>query len=1153
MTASMRFAETDYPGEVEDMFAETDPAPSCVAVAGYALVASATSTQALVFAIASGSGVDPIALPLQRHTSHRSPSLSAWPASASADKLHCMGVAVLTGDGVLRVYPRVRIGDPGRHRCDQIRVGSALAASVGIEPEEMVSLKVVRAVDARFYVFGGRGSVAVVRDVGGRLMVRPLGRADGDERGSLRFGKMFYSAIRSIGGSARWDADWERGEGVHEIVACTATNTVSGVVCVKSGGVVERWGEDGMLWSFNVFDFHAGRDPQRSVLTAGLTNDDTLAVLVRSAVPGNVGHGLVTFDVQSVEAIPRRIEMTVPLNDGQVDADFPCLMVLAGDIAYFYISSTRTIAWLSVARGVPAEGQVQGNTSLENDVGMLQVINASFGMPEAAATGGIAAFIRREGVWIVSSAVPAPVSLDKDFPNTSLTSIKDAAPIFWRSFLQYSADQKGAAKATLCALIASLCRDGFDVVEGLSELVERASRKITTSIHDPDTAPMDLLIDTELKKKEEQHKMFLSLLSDAEVFSEVRPDAPSITDDRLWSAIQVNSRSAVVTDGEKLSSARRVRELENRYARDGFAHRFNEALSASVLGSEHIRGSERSGSRVGTMLDEAIAEEGPSVLAEALILGGSDMSSTRGGRARNDSATRLYRFPHEFQRFLPALDRCLSDKLAKMQTEQNITDENEDGDGSHHRRAAQNAVLLSCEAVIEVMQGSRRARESTVELLESIPGAMDGVQNWMFDSRTCGSILMKIAQKALDIGSKTRQMEGGQLFRAAVIVIDEILSRTPFDEPNGNTRDGRLKRSGTAKKRRRLDSLFTGSERGRELRTALELLRRNGLDQDAFRLAEKHGDYATMLSLRVSSRDFDGFMEESLEKFGSEFALFAFDWLEERGELRLLLRGHSVDPESTLSGSRVGRSHRMKELLSSYFRVDRKNLSNLAWIHWISQGDLDAAVESLVTQTRRVSTAGKEGSAINSMVLSSIARLAIRARGDAQGSVADDMSTASQYINGRLLLSKLQKTVDADSDCLLSTEELIRRFVDESPTVSESLAERVVLASEALEFSEVEEDSLQALQDYIWKRCIERQSDLWVPLVDKMGSVSDVEMRQRLKATALYKAATQITMTETRMTEMIGRGVLAATEFEKQDCVPQMATLVKAAVSLAVA
>jgi len=170
-------------------------------------------------------------------------------------------------------------------------------------------------------------------------------------------------------------------------------------------------------------------------------------------------------------------------------------------------------------------------------------------------------------------------------------TISDAVPGLWRSFLQYCADQRGAAKASLRGLVNSLDADDFDIVEALSEIVEKTSRNIVTSDQDPDKAPLSLLIDTELEKKYQQHILFMKLLSDTQVFSEVRPDAPSTTDDRLWDAIKISSRYSVVTDGEKLSSARRIRDLENLQASGGYSQRFNDAASTSLIGSEAVRSS----------------------------------------------------------------------------------------------------------------------------------------------------------------------------------------------------------------------------------------------------------------------------------------------------------------------------------------------------------------------------------------------------------------------------------------------------------------------------------------------------------------------------------------------------------------------------------
>lgn len=1160
MTASARFAETDFPAEVEDLMSSlpADCSPSCCAVAGYAIIASPTTPHALVFAIAAGSGLDAVSIPLQPRTGRHAPALAAWTASQRGDTLLAVAVAALTRDAVLRVYRSVDVRSQTRPRADQVRVGTALASSVRLDVPPP-ALRVCRATDGALYVFGGRGSAAIVHDRGGRLEVHSLLRSPDAETGSIRFGAMFYSAIRSIGAVAgARDDDWEKGEGPHYIIACspTAGAGAPGVIVVRRAGEVERWGPDGLLWTFSVFDFEGGRESTRSVLSAGVTSDDTAVLLVQSRSQSDPGHKIVCFDVRSAESTPRRTEMVVSLNDDHVDPDSQRLMVVSGDIAYFYVEAKKTMAWLSVARGVSSEGQVQGSTTVDSDLKVLSIVDASFGLLEAATTGGIAAFIHASGVWLVSSAVPAPISLDKDMPSTGLTSVAGAVPVFWRSLLQYSADQKGAAKASLLGLVKALMAEGFDVTEALSELVETISRKIIVSDHDPENAPMNLLVDTELEKKYVQHRLFLKLLTDAEVFSEVRPDAPSVTEDRIWDAMKLKSRYAIVTDGEKLASARRVRDLENRHASGEYYHRFNDAASHSLAGSDRVMGSIVSKSMRENIDEETAPIDGQSVLSAALALGGADICGRNHEKSQEDGVTRLYRYPHEFHRFLPSLDRCMSESLSRLQSEHNMADDNGAAEGAAYRRAAQNTILLSCEAAIEVVQGSREARETAVELMASLPNSMNGVDNWMSDPKTCGGVLMKIAQKALEIGARSRQSEGQQMMRAAALVIDELLSRTSFDETmTQNRAAGQVRRPGesTPQKRRRIDPIFEGTERGKEVRAALDMLRERGMDYDAFGLAEKYGDYGTMLALRVSSLDFDNFMEDGMRKFGDEFGLFCFHWLEERGQIRLLLRGQTRHPDANKGDVYVGRSDRLNALLSRYFRTERGKFSNLAWIHWISQGDADAASDCLVAQTRKISVPGKKGSAINTAALSSIAKLAMQATESRGADVGGKHKASHEYVTGRLLLTKLQAKLEPEGDTLRSSDDLIRQFIDESPTGSESLAENVVMAIEALQYLNMEATEAQNLQDYVWRRCVERQSNVWVPVVRKMSTASDVEMRQRLQDTALYRAAARLGLSEKVISEVIGRGALEASEFAKLNCVSEVARLVRVAVSLAVA
>lgn len=1155
MTSSARFAETDFPAEVEDLMSSlpSDSALSCCAVAGYAVIASANCSQALVFAIAVGSALDSVSIPLQSHQDSCAPSLATWTRSQRTDSLTSVAVAALTRDGTLRVYNSVDVRSRSRPRAEQVRLGSALAASVR-DDTAPPALHVCRAIDGSLYVFGGRGSGAIVHDRGGRLHVRPLFRSTDADTGSIRFGAMFYSAIKSIGAVAGGrDDDWENGTGGHEIITCKATAGQPGVIVVRKAGEVERWGSEGRLWSFSVFDFEGGRDSARSVLSAGVTTDDTAVLLVQSRSEVGTGHKIVCFDVRSSESIPKRTEMVVPLNDDHVDPDSQCLMVVSGDIAYFYVEGKKTMAWLSVARGVPPEGQVQGSTTVDSDLRVLSMVDASYGLPESATTGGIAAFIHASGVWLVSSSVPAPVSLDDAVPMAGLTSVAAAAPDIWRSLLQYSADQKGAAKASLRGLVKSLLAEGFDVSESLCELVRLTSRKIIVSDQDPESTPLALLIDTELQKKCVQHRMFLRYLADAEIFSGIRPDSPSVTEDRIWDAISIQSRFHVVTDGEKLASARRVRDLENRHSAGGYSYRFNGAASKGAMGSERTASDLLSRSRRGIIENEETLANSENVLKSALSLGGTEASEATHATLVDEVATRLYRFPHEFHSFLPALERCMMDSLSKMQAEQDMAADISAESWRIYRRAAENTVLLSCEAAIEVVQGSKEARSEADAIFETLPHDMDGIDNWMADSKTCGDMLMRIAQRALEIGVKGRQSDESQVTSAAFLVIDELLSRTSEKSAwNDRSPDsGRRWGESTPQKRRRTDLAFENTTRGKEVRSALDMLRNNGMTNEAFVLAEKYGDYGTMLALKVSSSDFNQFMEDALEKFGDGFGLFSFHWLEDRGHVRLLLQGGNL--HHGVRDAHLSRSNRLNRLLSEYFRTDRAALSNLSWIHSISQGDYEAASSSLVSQTKKVSVPGREGSAINTAVLGSIAKLALRVADGDQHDRRNLNSSDYEFISGRLLLANLQGELDPNSGTLRPCNELIRELMKKSATESDRLSEQVAMAIEALQYSEIDANDAQLAMDHVWYSCVERQRNLWIPLVKSLGSTNDMEMRKTLRNTALYRAAVRVDLKEPAIAEVISRGAFDHSEFAKLGCLPEVARLMRATVSLAAA
>ena len=113
MSPSARFEEADFLLEIDDHL----PYPhTLTAIAGYAVLASHTR-RALVFGIGADSGLDPVSLSLQPNRTNRPPSLFAWMETQHDGAAPTIGVAALTTDGVLRVFPYVVVRGAERPQC----------------------------------------------------------------------------------------------------------------------------------------------------------------------------------------------------------------------------------------------------------------------------------------------------------------------------------------------------------------------------------------------------------------------------------------------------------------------------------------------------------------------------------------------------------------------------------------------------------------------------------------------------------------------------------------------------------------------------------------------------------------------------------------------------------------------------------------------------------------------------------------------------------------------------------------------------------------------------------------------------------------------------------------------------------------------------
>ena len=87
--------------------------------------------------------------------------------------------------------------------------------------------------------------------------------------------------------------------------------------------------------------------------------------------------------------------------------------------------------------------------------------------------------------------------------------------------------------------------------------------------------------------------------------------------------------------------------------------------------------------------------------------------------------------------------------------------------------------------------------------------------------------------------------------------------------------------------------------------------------------------------------------------------------------------------------------------------------------------------------------------------------------------------------------------------------------------------------------------------DYIWRRCIERQINDWLSFAQAASGWTDVELREHLGRTALYRAARACKLTEHQLDELLTKGILDGSEVEQSGALDEVYELVKTTVALA--
>jgi len=1129
-----------YPAEVEDVLDARgsgnlhDESVSVAGVAGFAVVASIGGPRAHLFALMGGSASnsvrDAIPLPLPASSSsgnrRRAPRLAMW-ATVNSNPSHPsmqLSTAALDSSGSLRVY-------------------------LNLDPN---SLDLVHARDSvgrdALFVFGGRGSAAIVRLGEHSPSVEPLESpdpaAESGKRSGISFGNLFHAALRSISGDARPDAaDFEAGIGAYRIVGSGCSRSFFGACVAREGGTIELWGPEHLAWTLNLFEMPSLRSftGTRRIVSTGVSVDDSLICLAEEELDGLIRFVLIGLPI--TEDPPTSISLRIELND-LADGIRPSkvIMALSEGIAFFHVPETRALKWISVARGVEVTDQVHGSLPLSEGIRVLEMMNASHetsGRGLEALAGGVVACLCSDAVHMVSSGVPAPVSVQNDvvLPAPVRSEEPNTATLLWIAQLQFGAGQTGASRASLRAFYRSAYVNGVPSASILGEVVQDICQRIVSSQADPNVQPMALIIDTELEDRQSKYDSFVRLLGDPDAFNGIRDDAPTTTDDRLWDALLPDVRHAVLSHGEMLAAARAIRGVENNYV-SGSSTMYRDHGTPSTIGSE-FHGT-RTGSDIQSLFGEGLREVeeqlngGASIVARALQLAGARSGAKN---VSTDVATHLYRFPLSFNLFLPALRDCLVDSFTKGRQQgpdfDSVT-------ANMMQRALRAMTILACDAAVAVTQAARETRAGFVRELERDFQVLRSFRDWSWNEES-RSVLEILVDSALDRCSGGRQFEIDALHRRMSYLTDELLActRNALCDAEVSPSVSGTNIASSAKRRRVIEG-DSNSPWGRARVKALDRLRSARLPKDALTLAEKYRDFGTIMSLKSRDEDFDAYFVSAIDRFGDDFAVYAFRWLEEKGEIRLLLKGRGNEDCTSWT-----RTQRVNSLVSTYFREDRSGIHNLDWMHWLTTDDLSMATRSLCQQTRLVNEPGHTNSLESTKVLASITKLSVlglKMELEESEGLMDPADSgerrrraekSDRYIHGVLYRSNVQAKLNEGQrqyTTVLKTEELVEKYLDEAPIESGRLSTFVTVALETVRFSEMEEKKAEEVSDGIWRRCVVREGHLWQRIVSGVGHMSDDQLRNMLKKTAMFQAAVNSHLNAENVGKMMKRNTFQMEE-----------------------
>lgn len=1066
-----------------------------------------------------------------------------------------MGVGICTRDGLLRLYGDVDVdigddedGEESVERgCVEVRLLEAMRLSGGRGgDEEVVCLGLVfvkgRDGGRDCVVVFGSGNCAVRVFVGGDVVVEPLdggGGLSGGGGGRRGLSGFFYSALRSLGGGEGkiGEKDLVRGVGKFRLVGC-GVGADGECFAVYRGGNVLKWGEDALVWTWNVLDVlqQGLHDPaERALVDAAVTSNGTVVVLAakRENDTSEV-HKLYLLGIKEGEdgTAPDDVAVTVDVDLNVRDIE-SVQFVVSGDLVYIACPEDERVVWSSVTPGVSSSEQVRGKADILDSMSFVQAIDLAYSLNDSVATGGAAAFLSADSVLLVKSGVPAPVVSMARYGDSEEGAVSRADALVQRAYLQYAANQLGASKATLSSIVVEAFSEEEQkrsfALEALGEAVSLASRDIIDDSIDATDAPMSLLIDTRLDNKATRHEPLMRLLAHGGFLSEViSPE--QFSSGRLWDLIPEATRAEVMSDAEKLAAAVRLRKVENTYSDRGKKSRFlDDDMSTAP--------SFRSRSQFGSVNDDE-EETGPSVIAEALRIAAESGGISSAQENNIDGFGVLYEKVSFFDRVLPALEKNLSDGLDNLRDTRKNAESSEEKaytSLSSLRRFTRQRVLLANEAALAIVLGAADCRETISESLHICRGR--GSVSWSCGRESCRNSLAGMIEVTLEAAKACRTKEAHALQDVAFHLADALLmcgQHALVPNVGIDCTDSRQhrRRIESPRKRRRVGSPEAASLWRQERRDVLKRLVGNIPDDRCLELAVKYEDFGMMLQLKCAALDFDDYFEEWVSTFGQDFGLFAFKWLEERGEFKLVLRGREDD-----TGVAV-RSDLTKTMVDEYFRDHRPEYSNLSWMHYLGQGNMEKAAIDSQNQASALTQPGKEGALENTKLLYSIAKLAVHA------GQAEDKEEQSEHLDHKLFLLRANERFDDGKSALMKRSDIIKRIVDEAPIETKTFADDALRALQSVD--EVSSDEVKnQLRDYIWKRTVERESHIWIPLTARAASMTDTKLRAKLGNTAFCSVAHGTGLDSVKLQEMIRRGTFDVGDTSDEQQLKKLHTLLQ--------